>query len=543
MPIQSEDFLNHNSDVTLRWTGGPIKRACRQCKQSKRRCTLEKPVCGRCGKLALDCSYHARDGSGLMDKVNGEGHYYFGDGDGDPEHVPPQIRVGEHHAEAKRGIRSPYVYEERMTGRTLYDKPDGDAHAHAKVNLHADGCAESVGVNQHVGGDGKVGAQPCPCATIPPSRDLDLFSHATNQRPTSHPQHQLSGTRPITTSNQRWEAQPKPRHTIEDGALTLEFEGNLDLVSGSDAGIDAGQVGMRWMEHYIPGLPGQREKTLSTFTVSFLERILSRYWRLDFGLCRAELGSTAESLPPFIHPCQIGKDVVARPLIKCEQLTRQFEACLDGNGDEAVVMEEVKREMDTLLKEYRTYPSFELLAAYQAFLVYILMAYFSHRTNTSPSQTPLVTHNSLIQLQEIASYTSGTGVICRDELQHMRPKWESWIVAAAKRRTIYATYLFNNIFNAHHSSSIYLAEELAGLPVPTSKRLWEVKTRDEWEKEYDRHLKGWPDGELQIQELWAQEDLQVDVKEERKRRVERWVGEVDEFGMMVFATCAHIHGC
>jgi hypothetical protein len=30
---------------------------------------------------------------------------------------------------------------------------------------------------------------------------------------------------------------------------------------------------------------------------------------------------------------------------------------------------------------------------------------------------------------------------------------------------------------------------------------------------------------------------------ERRERVDRWVESVDEFGMMLFAVCAHIHGC
>jgi hypothetical protein len=98
-------------------------------------------------------------------------------------------------------------------------------------------------------------------------------------------------------------------------------------------------------------------------------------------------------------------------------------------------------------------------------------------------------------------------------------------------------YLFDNVFNALSQVPTYIAEELAELPVPASKALWEAGERAVWEREYDRHLAEWEGGELRIEELWGGKG------EERRHRVERWVEGVDEFGMMLFAVCAHIHGC
>jgi hypothetical protein len=159
------------------------------------------------------------------------------------------------------------------------------------------------------------------------------------------------------------------------------------------------------------------------------------------------------------------------------------------------------------------------------------------------SQAPgvnLIDHTTMLHLQEIASHVSATGLLCNAELCHTRPEWESWIIASAKRRTIYAMYLFSNVFNAISKQPTYLAEELTALPVPCSKMLWDARNRVVWEREYDYHLSIWHDGELQISELWLSPETG---SAQRRKRIEKWAQSVDEFGMMLFSVCAHIHGC
>ena len=179
-----------------------------------------------------------------------------------------------------------------------------------------------------------------------------------------------------------------------------------------------------------------------------------------------------------------------------------------------------------------------LLAAFQAYLIYTMTAFFSTCAQ-NPKLIP-IDHNTMANLQDLASQLSLAGLISFGEALHIRPSWESWIVASTKRRVLYTMYLFDNVFNAIVQVPTYIAEELANLPVPASKVLWEAKERQVWEREYDLHLAAWPGGELRISELWP--SLETEISEHRKR-VDRWVESVDEFGMMLFAVCAHIHGC
>lgn len=177
----------------------------------------------------------------------------------------------------------------------------------------------------------------------------------------------------------------------------------------------------------------------------------------------------------------------------------------------------------------------DLLAAFQAYLIYALMAYFSPAEDIS-----LVDHSTMVHLQEFAYQLSATGLVSSAELSHTRPKWESWIVASAKRRALLTAYIFNNVFNTLNDIPVYLAKELTELPVPSSKLLWEARDRAAWEREYDRHLSLWEDGELRICELWRSPETGSPA---RRERIDRLLRSVDEFGMMLFATCAHLHGC
>lgn len=163
------------------------------------------------------------------------------------------------------------------------------------------------------------------------------------------------------------------------------------------------------------------------------------------------------------------------------------------------------------------------------------MLYFSPIHGTSS-----VNDKTMITLMDLAFRTAKNGLFCRAEAANARPTWESWIVAAAKRRAVFAMYIFSGVYNADRNLPNFIADELRELFVPGHKVLWEARDRETWEKEYDRQLIEWDDGMLRISELWRSAETG---SPDRRRRIERWLGSVDEFGMMIFAVCSHIHGC
>jgi len=156
----------------------------------------------------------------------------------------------------------------------------------------------------------------------------------------------------------------------------------------------------------------------------------------------------------------------------------------------------------------------------------------------SPATTQ-IGRSTMITLQELAAEISSTGLMCVAEISYARPRWESWIVAEAKRRTLYTMYMFDNLFNHTNNSPSYRGAELAHLPAPCGKGLWEEQAREAWERKYDLYLANWGRGGLGLGELWPQ---MGGAESERVERVDRWVEEVDEFGMMMLAVCVFTHG-
>ncbi|KAL2007381.1 hypothetical protein VTN00DRAFT_8819 [Thermoascus crustaceus] len=315
----------------------------------------------------------------------------------------------------------------------------------------------------------------------------------------------------LTTSNTRHN---RPLEVVP----SLDFS-DLDLVSITDSA----QIRNRWLESFLPS-EDQVPKAFQPYTVQFLTCVLGTYpkYMLRHG-----------GIPPIIHPLQIGGQQLPVPLANCYSLVRMWET--RARGSEAIVTATVQREMERLLEERESYGQMDLLSAFQAYLIYGLMAYFSPDVDIS-----LVDHSTMVHLQEFACQLSATGLVSAAELSHTRPKWESWIVASAKRRALLTAYIFNNVFNTLNDIPVYLAKELTELPVPSSKLLWEAPDRAAWEREYDRHLSLWEDGELRICELWRSPETGSPA---RRERIDRWLRSVDEFGMMLFATCAHLHGC
>lgn len=310
-------------------------------------------------------------------------------------------------------------------------------------------------------------------------------------------------------------SQHEPTQTV-DTDLNFDY---VDLVPMADAE----EIRDRWLQPYLFTATGQVPKLFSPFTVQFLACVLRSYPNhlLD-----------EESLPPFIHPLQLSNKPMPRTIANCISLVRMWMNRVAGS--EAMVLSIVRQEMERLSREDVT-SDFDTLCSFQVYLIYLITAYFSPIENVS-----LVDDPSMITLQDLAFRTAKAGLTCKAELSRMRPTWESWIIASSKRRTLFTMYLFTNVYNADKGLPNFLSDELRNILVPESKALWEASDRGSWAKEYNRHLSKWEDGMLQISELWGSSETGSEV---RRKRIGRWVQSTDEFGMMLFAVCAHIHGC
>ncbi|CAI6091983.1 unnamed protein product [Clonostachys chloroleuca] len=290
--------------------------------------------------------------------------------------------------------------------------------------------------------------------------------------------------------------------------------------------IQADDIQNRWLNNYIP-VPGQQAKNYSPNTTGFIYRMLKSY---------AGISTRGGCPPPFIHPLQVADGQDCHPLSTCLTLVRLFDKPVPGG--ESVAAEVLKREMARIFELHTTYTGSGVLQAFQAYLVYTMVIFFSLGQESKP-----FCREAVMNLQVLACSAAKIGLVCKEEQQHSRPPWEAWILAEAKRRTLYTMYLFDSMLASQDGAPTFLGIELRGLLAPGGKSLWRAETRREWVTAYNFFLVRWGEGGLKINELWPIpaefNDLDIVV---RQQRVEQWLEDIDEFGITIYAITSATHG-
>ncbi|KAI2787975.1 hypothetical protein POX_f08357 [Penicillium oxalicum] len=296
--------------------------------------------------------------------------------------------------------------------------------------------------------------------------------------------------------------------------------------------INVDEIRTRWMDPYIQ-IPGKNVKNYPPGVLEFMSRVLKAY---------AGAATRGRGLP-FVHPTQMTELQTSSPLITCLSLVRICESPLPGSENAAMAV--LLREMETLIESHTTYSNdLSLLAAFQAYLIYLLVLYFrfddsSHR---SRHYTDDFIRRALINLQTIAHSASRQGLTCVADQNRTRPRWEEWIVVEAKRRTLYVMYIFDGVVASRDNLPLFLGTELHGLPVAASKYLWQATKRRDWERNYNVYLAEWRELGPTIDELWPIPDDMDDLSiAKRRSRVDHWLEDVDEFGTMLYAVTACTH--
>ncbi|EFY91613.1 C6 finger domain protein, putative [Metarhizium acridum CQMa 102] len=224
------------------------------------------------------------------------------------------------------------------------------------------------------------------------------------------------------------------------------------------------------------------------------------------------------------------------PLSVCLSLIRMCEQ--PAPGSEGVIVDLLRREMASIYAIRSGYDYMAMLAAFQAFLFYAMCLFF--RLDQGPDAGM---REVMMNLQDLAAMSCRHGLVCAEEQQRARPRWEAWVVAEAKRRTLFTMYLFDSVLSSLDGLPTFLGTELTGLPAPASKVLWQATERGTWETSYSLDLADWPTGKLRIDELWpVSSDTGQAAILEQCNRVDRWLEGVDEYGTMLYAVTSCTHG-
>ncbi|KAF3000702.1 hypothetical protein E8E13_002538 [Curvularia kusanoi] len=82
--------------------------------------------------------------------------------------------------------------------------------------------------------------------------------------------------------------------------------------------------------------------------------------------------------------------------------------------------------------EHLTYPDTPLFAAFQAHLIYCMLLFFHFPALSKPFR-----RQAMMDLQILACASSRGGLVCIADKTGAVPEWNSWVLAEAKRRTLY----------------------------------------------------------------------------------------------------------
>ncbi|KAI0508361.1 hypothetical protein F5B22DRAFT_402196 [Xylaria bambusicola] len=347
-----------------------------------------------------------------------------------------------------------------------------------------------------------------PARVLPRTNNLQLHeNHSRTDRDVSPP----------------WGPTSAPRH-VHDEFDELDINDFVDL--GLICPINAESIANRWLGAYIP-LPNQKVKKYPTAISTFLHQILKSYVTVTI---------RGRGYPPFIHAAQVTTRLIRPPLSTCLSLVRMCEHQLPGSEETTATV--LQREMQNLFEHRETFDATTLLCAFQAYLIFTMVLFFRLGQISSP-----FLREAVMNLQEFACAAARRGLVCDAEQQYLRPKWESWIVAEANRRTLYTMYLFDGVLSAYDGLPTFVGTELSGLPAPANQTLWRAGVREQWNAAYNTFLADWSEGGLRIDELWPVPDHfgESDVTR-RRNRVDRWLEGLDEYGTMLYAVTSCTHG-
>jgi hypothetical protein len=351
-----------------------------------------------------------------------------------------------------------------------------------------------------------------------PSRSLDL--QATPQQPLEEENLMASTT---AAYGQTCPARKHRTHSIgyagETPPQTLSLE--MDMLCS----IDAAAISCRWLNAFTHS--EQKTKNIPSGLNLYIGRMLKSY---------AGALMHGSVLPPLIHPTQIKPGMILEPLANCLKLAKLCDPTLPGSKDLAIQL--LEQEMARLFAEHLAYDAATMLAALQAYLLYTVMQLFYLEQDLSPGL-----RQAVLNLQQMASVSALQGTVSREDTRHGSVAWQTFVHVEAKRRTLYTMYLLDNHLCVVDNVPVFLAEELRGLPAPSSSNLWRAQEAGEWQRKRTEHMYRWPESSLTIDELWAlPADSPSDKVVARSSRTARWLEEVDEYGTMLYAVTTITHG-
>ncbi|KAL7902931.1 hypothetical protein HDV64DRAFT_284772 [Trichoderma sp. TUCIM 5745] len=191
------------------------------------------------------------------------------------------------------------------------------------------------------------------------------------------------------------------------------------------------------------------------------------------------------ALPPFINPLQVswaetGEGPRQQSLLRCMSLVSLFKVRTDSS--KKLVWKWIRLEQEKILLKHVDFDKWELLAAFQALLVYCLLRIQEVPVDNDGFEPALLTTVNLV----FNALTSTTGGICKSELPgDPSVTWMDWIFNESKRRTVLIFQILNILIEMSTEASSYPTCGFVLIPLANSAALWNASSIEEWQTEFE----------------------------------------------------------
>ncbi|KAH6722103.1 C6 finger domain-containing protein [Leptodontidium sp. MPI-SDFR-AT-0119] len=226
-------------------------------------------------------------------------------------------------------------------------------------------------------------------------------------------------------------------------------------------------------------------------------------------------------LPPIFHH-SILRQPVPLPLANCCTLVKMWDGQFRGTN--ALVQDTIMTEIKTLFGNFKTYDETESLAALQAITIYAIMLAFPAKDQKS---IPFLDTALFSEIQQVVRHTALSGMVLQEENENIMPSWEAWVHVTSKRRAVLTLYLLHWAYSVYHHVPSFNCDELAYIPAPAPKYLWQATSEGQWEELYVRWLAQW-----QGRQYLQHEFISVAPGPFLDERTQMWLEDTDEFGIL-----------
>ncbi|KAH8778951.1 hypothetical protein BGZ57DRAFT_761172 [Hyaloscypha finlandica] len=192
------------------------------------------------------------------------------------------------------------------------------------------------------------------------------------------------------------------------------------------------------------------------------------------------------TLPPFLHPRVISSDVAndeMEPLTNCLSLVHMISSGF--HGSRKLFWKNVQMECERLREERLKLNKWELLAAMQALLIYILIRLDEGETDHNNYDSLL-----LATVAVMAKQLNRSDIECstRSALRNygLGISWKDWIFDESTRRLSIVYQVIDMLVYFDPAAMCELPTDLILAPLPAKKQLWEAGDESVWKAECER---------------------------------------------------------